>query len=46
MIVKLKKGDTYVEVDTELNYDEVDTIMKNDEIDDENIEMEDVLSDE
>lgn len=46
MIIRLKKGDSYIDVDTELNYDEVDTIMKNDEIDDEDIEMEDVLSDE
>lgn len=44
MIIRLKKGDTYIDVDTELNYDEVDTIMEND---DENIEMkDDVLNDE
>lgn len=44
MIIRLKKGDTYIDVDTELNYDEVDTIMEND---DENIEMkDDVLKDE
>lgn len=44
MIIRLKKGDSYIDVDTELNKDEVDTIMKCDEVIDD--EMEDVLSDE
>lgn len=44
MIIRLKKGDSYIDVDTELNKDEVDTIMKCDEVNDD--EMGENLGDE